>query len=210
MKERLLIITETRYVSALLFHGYGCPPWCDLPEIQEKPEYRNRMTDVVNELVEKAARDGFTLIDVHEAFPVNLMTVSDKVEVLRNVDHFMWDRQYSHVAFAKVNFKSLSPQPKLDLIDRIFLDNHEVDEEELLRICFGVKSISLFDEVNRNGKCPKKIKLVLNKKISPKYVAEHPFIKLRENTLEAKVESVEMLLEVYCYAGIQIQSSGVL
>lgn len=206
--KKILVFTDNCYISAILFHGYGLPPWHDLPEVQEDVDYRNKMTDTVNEIIQKAEKDGFEQFDIHEAFPINFMTISEKVQILRNIDHFLIERSYAAVAFAKVKFDSLKKQPGLSLIKKITLNDHDINETELLKIYFQSKSIPIYNGQKIELEACGRLRIEFDKKVSLKYVNEHPFIQQEGCAIEAEINNSEKLLEVYSYAGIQIQSNG--
>ena len=104
-RKRLLIVTDHHYVSALLFHGFGLPPWYDLPLIQEKRSFRAAMTRRVNRVIAAAAPAGFDAFDVHEAFPVDLMSLAERARLLRGIDRFLTQsRRYAGYALLSLAF----------------------------------------------------------------------------------------------------------
>ncbi len=130
--RRLLIITGCRPVSAILFHGFGMPPWYDLPMVQCRTHYRNRMTDLVNHTARAVFAAGFNQVDVHEAFPVNLMRLDAGLRVLRGVDRFLFERQYAGFVMLTPPFLKLKPQPRLTLIRSIRWNSRLAGELDLL------------------------------------------------------------------------------
>lgn len=147
---RLLLITDHKYVSALLFHGYGLPPWYDLPEIQRKVSCRNQATEHVNRIVAQAREKGFDQCDVHESFPVNLRTLSANVLVLRNLDRFLPERSYRGVAFLLEKFSGVPIQPRRRLLKAMRLDGKPLDETALLATWFQSHGIPVvYSEVVR-------------------------------------------------------------
>ena len=229
-RRRLLIVTDNHYVSAVLFHGLGLPPWYDLPEVQRDPTYRKVMAGKVNRLVDQAQEAGFTDFDVHEAFPVHFMDLREEVRIIRGCDRFLPSRKYAGAAFLRQPFKGLQRQPRLRCIRRMALGGKAIDETDLLAMCLGDEAIPIvYSEtesklfVGKSGrgfvensaasgaKLSRKRKLVIELAGSvPLDKAEYyPGVKLTEaHGMAAQVGSGAQALEIYKYAGLLIQTTG--
>ncbi len=131
-RGRLLLITGCRPVSAVLFHGFGLPPWYDLPALQRQPRYRNAMTAQVNRAAQAARAAGFTAVDVHEAFPVNVMAADPDLRILRGADRFLFERRYAGFALLAPPFPAGRVQPRLGLLRAMRWNGRPVDELDIL------------------------------------------------------------------------------
>jgi len=229
-KRRLLIITDNRYVSAVLFHSLGLPPWYDLPEIQRDPEYRKVMAEKVNRLVDLAQEAGFTDFDVHEAFPVHFMDLREDVRIIRGCDHFLPERKYGGAALLRQSFEGLRKQPRWRCIRRLALDGTTVDETDLLAMVLGEQSIPVvYSEArskafvrksagrfveNAAATGPKKTRkrkfvIEIAKRIPLAKADFYPGVKLRgKHAMVAEISTAEHALEIYKYAGLLIQTTG--
>lgn len=224
---RLLLITDHKYVSALLFHGYGLPPWYDLPEIQRKSSYRDRATEHVGRIVAQAREKGFNQCDVHEAFPVNLRTISADVLVLRNLDRFLPGRSYSGVALLRENFSGVPIQPRRRLLKAMRLDGKPLDETAVLVNWFQSHDIPVvYSEVvrpyfrkvaawDRQGICrpelparfPAKLTCEFGAEILQRHAKGLPGVTgCGKRSISFAVADADALLNCYRYAGVLIQA----
>lgn len=229
--RKLLLVADNRYVSAVLFHGFGLPPWYDLHIVQDDPTYRNRFTERVNAAIEEAKAAGYNAFDVHEAFPVNLMTLSADAILARGLDTFHFDRGYAAAAFLKMDFPGLEKQPRLGCIGEIRWNGTLIDETDLL---------ALFLEENRTpvvySGAPSPAFLPETKDFSAKAsilkAVSRPFVgaftvtfadpdipvqralrypgvtAIEGRTLFAEVDSAAQALEIYRFCGILIQKTA--
>ncbi len=222
-----MIITDTRYVSAVLFHGYGLPPWYDLPEIQTKDCYRKIMTQDVNALIDRAAGAGYRSFEVQEAFPVDLMTLSDQARLIRNVDHFL-PRGYHGAALLARDFPGLAPQPRRSLLTRLRLNGRAIDETDILALWLAARSIPLvYSDIrksylknnrpwtgenliirNRLPEFPARLTISFTGEVPLGRADFYPGIERAGRTrLNARPSTPEQLLDFYRYAGILIQAA---
>ena len=233
--RKLLLITDHQYVSAIMFHGYGLPPWFDLPVIQTNRSYRRRMTEHVNALSLPARRAGYKPIEVHEAFPVDLMRLDAEVSVLRGLDYFKFERCYKGVALLALEFESLPQQPRRKLLKKMTLNNLPLNETQILAILFaahGLPIVYLDKPMDRrlglkgtagifNSKgwpvaatLPWKrgqinqVAMTFDKTVPLKNVRYYPGItKVAPPEFIAKLKSADELLQLYRFAGMVIQAS---
>lgn len=225
--QRLLLITDHAYVSALLFHGYGLPPWYDLPEIQRKSSYRAQATEHVNRIVIQARANGFRQFDVHEAFPVNLRTISTDVFIVRNLDRFLLQRSYRGVALLKENFRGLAVQPRRRLLKAMRLNGKPIDETLILISWFQAYDIPVvYSEVvrpyfrkvmtwDKQGICCPKLPAQFPAKLTCEFGAEilqrqakglPGVVDCGKKSISFAVADAEVLLHCYRYAGVLIQA----
>jgi len=233
--RKLLFVTDHQYVSAIMFHGYGLPPWFDLPVIQHNPAYRRYMTEHVNTLSLPIRRAGYEQIEVHEAFPVDLMRLDAGVSVLRGLDHFKFERSYEGVALLAYEFKGLPQQPRRKLLKKMTLNNLPLNETQILAILFAAHGLPIvyMDKpldrrlglkgtagiLNSQGwpvaaKLPWKrgrinqVTMTFDAAVPLKNVRYYPGItKATPPKITAKVKSADELLTLYRFAGMVIQAS---
>jgi len=232
-ESRLLVLPCSRHVSGILFHGYGMPPWYDLPRIQQRPEYRNRMTAAVNRLVPLARNAGYAVLDLHESFPVNLMEMAPEVAVLRGMDRFLPDRGYGGFALIPADFPGLSRQPRLRLLRRMTLAGRRLDEPDILiaflasqglplvygalparpylarsRPAFGPDLI-LADRLRRQVALPGDLVIEFDGAV-PLDAARHApgMDVIGPHRLRARAENAGHLLDLYRYAGLLLQAAN--
>ncbi len=207
--KRMLIFTGNRYVSAMLFHGYALPPWYDLPEIQQNPDYRETMTAKVNELIGRAADEGFDAFDIQEAFPVDLMEVDPRAEIIRGLDGILQERNYNAAAFCRCDFPNLAPQPRLQAVKKLELNGVRIDETGILCSYLESLGIQLYDGKAPEYVFPGEFSAEVISDINLKHADMYPGIgKVEPHAFTAQVDCPAKLLEFYRYLGIQIQSSN--
>ncbi len=228
-KKHLLVFTDTRYVSAILFHGLGLPPWYDLPELQRDPAYRLTMARRVNRLLPLARGVGFTAFDVQEAFPVDLMELSADVRVLRGCDRVLAERGYAGAAFLRARLPGLKRQPRWKCIRRMSLDGTVVDEVDLLALCLTALRIPVVYAdsaskafVQNSGRSfrdsvvtavPRRRRRQFVVDLAPKIPVDpadyFPGVtQVGAHRVAAEVTSADQALDVYRYIGLVIQRTG--
>jgi len=229
-RRRLLIITDNHYISAVLFHGFGLPPWYDLPEVQRTARHRKIMARKVNALVTQGETEGFTEFEVHEAFPVHFMDLCENVRVIRGVDRLLPERKYSGAAFLREPFKGLKRQPRYACIRRMALGGKPVDETDLLvwflsengvpvvyseakSKAFLAKSGGRFVEqavtVPAARRKNRTFAIDVARKIPLDKAEYYPGVTLHgDHRIQANVGSAEHALEIYKYVGLLIQATG--
>ena len=218
-----------------MFHGYGLPSWFDLPIIQTNSSYRCRMTEHVNAISLLARHVGYKQIEVHEAFPVDLMRLDAGVSVLRGLDHFKYERSYEGVAMLACEFKGLPQQPRSKLLKKMALNNKLLNEMQLLAILFaahGLPIVYMDKPIDQRlglkgtagifnskgwpiaGKLPWKqgrinqVAMTFDKTVPLKNVQYYPgIIKVAPPKITAKVKSADELLMLWRFAGMVIQAS---
>jgi hypothetical protein len=208
--KRFLIFTDNSYISAFLFHGVGHPPWKDIPELQKNVSYRNKMTESVNNYILNAKGEGYTRFDVHEAFPVNMMTVSGDAEIIRGVDRIIPERKYDAAVILKQEFPELSKQPRWKMIKEIRTDGRLIDEDaiiaEYLR-AYGIHLLSVDSPCGLNLHYPLELKVSFQAGVDLAYAHLYPNMKSKtEDSFTAHVGTSLQLMEFYKYAGLCILS----
>ena len=214
-EKRLLIVTQNRYVSTLLFHGYGLPPWYDLPVIQTDPSFRKTVTEKVNNLISRARRSGFTAFDIHESFPIDLMRLDKNGLVIRGIDCFLTERDYAGFAFLPAAFRGLKPQPRLGLLKKMTLNKREITETDIVVSVLQSKGIPPVysettgrEKLDRRLSFPGEFAVFFDRVVPLKDVTRYPGIsRVGKNCFYSRVENPDKLLELYKYAGILIQAS---
>ncbi len=205
--KRLLIITDNRYVSAVLFHGLGLPPWRDLPETQADPGLRRAMTASVNRAIQQARRAGFNAFDVHEAFPVDFMSMDPAAEIIRNADYFLLERHYHAVRFLRSGFKQLHARTRLTLIKSMRLGRTALTETALLALYFrsrGIKPLNMAKPALQ-PRLPVDFIVKFDFRVTLKNADGYPGIIWSDpHAFTARVARADQLLEFYRYAGLQI------
>ena len=227
--RRVLIITGCRPVSALLFHGFGLPPWYDLPAIQSSRHYRLAMTKHVNRVAHQLQSAGFNHVDVHEAFPVSLMALDESLQLIRGMDRFLFSRRYAGMALLAPHCPSIPLQPRLKLIHSVRLNGAALDEADLLiayclrhgvppvytevrkpylRLSAGPGTVSLIRSkvFRRRFKLPGRVVIAMDNGVSFKNAAYFPGVASAGNgRLVAQVKNIDQLLDVYRFAGLLAQ-----
>ena len=226
--RKLLLVTDNQYVSAVLFHGFGLPPWYDLPAIQDEPAYRNGLTERVNAVIGKAQAAGYSAFDVHEAFPVNLMTLSGNAILARGTDTFHFDRGYAAAGFIKVHFAELNKQPRFNCIRKMRWNGQPIDETDLLALFLeengtpviysDAPSLAFLPEVKeftsnlsilRNASVPRGGTFTLDfadPDVPVQRALHYPGVtKIENRRITAEVQSVAQAVEIYRFGGILIQ-----
>ncbi|MCX6991782.1 MAG: hypothetical protein NT011_01430 [Kiritimatiellaeota bacterium] len=231
-EKRLLIVTQNRYVSTLLFHGYGLPPWYDLPIIQADPSFRKTLTAKVNKLISRARRSGFTACDIHESFPIDLMRLDQDGLVIRGIDRFLTERNYAGFALLPVAFRGLKPQPRLGLLKKMTLAKREIDETDIVVAVLHGKGIPLVysetngrdyigrqksrfvsdlvsrEKLDRRLSFPGEFAVCFDRTVPLNDVVHYPGVaRVGQNCFYSRVENPDKLLEFYKYAGILMQAS---
>ncbi len=205
--KRLLIITDNRYVSAVLFHGLGLPPWRDLSAAQADPGLRRAMTDSVNRAIRKARRAGFNAFDVHEAFPVDFMRLDPAAEIIRNADYFLLERHYRAVWFLRRGFKRLPGRTRLALIKSMRLGRAALTETALLALYFQSRGIKPLNMARRASpaRLPAEFTINFDPRVTLKNADGYPgIIRSAPHAFTVRITQADQLLEFYRYAGLQI------
>lgn len=220
-----MIVTDHAHVSALLFHGFALPPWYDLPAIQKKAKYRLAMTRKVNKLIRLARKEGFSLFEVHEAFPVDLMTISAAALVIRGVDRFLPKRRYHGVALLKAGFKDVGVQPRKQLIKKMILGQNTVSESDLIALYFAGQKVPViysdyqgayiksshgkfYPHLESRLKYPAIFRISFEKSINLKPAAWYLAInKVAKNMIVGKVRNAGDVMEIYRFAGLLVEAA---
>lgn len=229
-QRRLLMVTDHRVISAVLFHGFGLPPWYDLPEVQTDPEYRKAMTARVNEVVELGRQAGFGAFDVHEAFPVDFMDMSESVRILRGCDRLMTERGYVGAAFLRGSFKGLKRQPRLRCVRRMTLGKLPIDETDLLAWFLAAQGVPVvYSEVRSKAvvsnsrrrfvadACDRQafprhgetLTIEMSSSVSLDRADYYPGVTTAgSHRMQAETRTATRALEIYRYAGLLVQATG--
>ncbi len=225
--KKMLLITDNYYVSATLFHGFGLPPWYDLPVIQDDPAYRNRMTDQVNAVIARARQAGYAEFDVHEAFPVNLKTLAGEAMLARGADSFHFERNYSAAGFLSARFDGLEKQPRLQCIGGMTWNDRPVDETDLLALWLAENRVPVvYAEAPSAAFVPRQVdfagssilrnlpetrggtfRIAFDDKDVPLERGRYypGVLSITDHCLAAEVASIDEALEIYRFAGLLIQ-----
>ncbi len=210
--KRLLIVTDNRYVSAVLCHGLGLPPWRDLPAAQADPGLRQAMTASVNRAIQQARRAGFNAFDVHEAFPVDFMRMDPAAEIIRNADYFLLERHYHSVRFLRCGFKRLQRGTHLAMIKSLRLGRAALTETALLALYFrshGIRPLNMARTASP-ARLPAEFTISFDPRVTLKNAAVYPgVIRSAPHVFTARIARTDQLLEFYRYAGLQIINANI-
>lgn len=95
---KIYIMTDVSRISGILGGGNGLPPWFHFPEL-EKDDLRIAMSREINQAVRAALRAGASEILVHEACPVDLLSLDEDVKLIRGGNRLYLDKSFAGIAF---------------------------------------------------------------------------------------------------------------
>ncbi|MBU0715980.1 MAG: M55 family metallopeptidase [Verrucomicrobia bacterium] len=135
---KLYIVCDVSRISGILGGGNGLPPWFWFPDL-EKDDLRIEMTGKINGAARVARQIGATEILVHEACPVDMVSLDEEVKLIRGGSRLYLDKSFAGIAFIGQGLaKHVASSNGIENnIRKIEFNGHEVDEMTICSLYAG-------------------------------------------------------------------------
>lgn len=135
---KIYLMCDVSRISGILGGGNGLPPWYWFPEL-EKDGLRLKMAQEINLAVRAALRAGATETLVHEACPVDMLSLDEDVKLVRGGRRLYLDKSFAGIAFIGQGIakRVVSSNGIENNIRKIELNGHAVDEMTICALYAG-------------------------------------------------------------------------